>query len=164
MDIEIKNLYHASKYMKCTFKCNIQVYELAHPTCVHFLLIPSQCHFICFLLLSYCGGYDPGYPWQTTWAAPSGVAQPIRRSLVRHDDEDIATLDTPTPWSSPSCNSFPTHLLRRPRIQQTRRHCFGHNFLLRHRNRLFLDALERGRRRHRFGSGPSSRRSVDHSV
>ena len=21
-----------------------------------------------------CGGYDPGYPWQTTWAAPSGVA------------------------------------------------------------------------------------------
>ena len=21
-----------------------------------------------------CGGYDPGYPWQTTWAAPLGVA------------------------------------------------------------------------------------------
>jgi hypothetical protein len=24
------------------------------------------------------------------------------------DDEDIATLDTPTLWSSPSCNSSPT--------------------------------------------------------
>jgi hypothetical protein len=38
-------------------------------------------------------------------------------------------LDTPTPWSSPSCNSSPTQLPCRPRIQQTRRHCFGHNFL-----------------------------------
>ena len=25
-----------------------------------------------------CGGYDPGYPWQTTWVAPPGVAQPTR--------------------------------------------------------------------------------------
>jgi hypothetical protein len=79
-------------------------------------------------------------------------------------DEDIATLDTPTLWSFPSCNSSPTQLPRHPRIQQTRRHCFGHNSLIRHQNRAFLDALERGRRRHRFGSGPSSRRSVDHSV
>ena len=31
------------------------------------------------------GGYDPGYPWQTTWAAPLGAAQPIRRSLAGHD-------------------------------------------------------------------------------
>jgi hypothetical protein len=80
------------------------------------------------------------------------------------DDEDIATLDTPTLWSSSSCNSFLTQLPRHPRIQQTRRHCFGHNSLIRHRNGAFLDALERGRRRCRFGSGPSSRRSVDHSV
>ena len=78
------------------------------------------------------------------------------------DDEDIAMLDTPTPWSSPSCNSFPTQLPRRPRIQQTRRHCFGHNFVIRHQNGPFLDALERGRQRRRFGSSPSPRRSVDH--
>ena len=46
---------------------------------------------------------------------------PIREG---EDDEDIATLDTQTPWSSPSSNSFPTQLPRRPWIQQTRRHCF----------------------------------------
>jgi hypothetical protein len=80
------------------------------------------------------------------------------------DDEDIVTLDTPTLWSFPSCNSSPTQLPRHPQIQQTRRHCFGHNSLIRHQNRAFLDALERGRRRRRFGSSPSSRRSVDHSV
>jgi hypothetical protein len=72
-------------------------------------------------------------------------------------DEDIATLDTPTLWSSPSCNSSPTQLSRHPRIQQTHRHCFGHNSLIRHRNGTFLDALEMGRWRYRFGSGPSSR-------
>jgi hypothetical protein len=60
-------------------------------------------------------------------------------------DEDIVTLDTPTLWSSPSCDSSPTQLPRYPRIQQTRRHCFGHNFLMRRRNGTFLDALERGR-------------------
>jgi hypothetical protein len=80
------------------------------------------------------------------------------------DDEDIATLDTPTLWSFSSCNSSPTQLPRHPRIQQTRNHCFGHNFLIRHRNGAFLDALERGRRRCYFGSGLSSKRSVDHSV
>jgi hypothetical protein len=80
------------------------------------------------------------------------------------DDKDIATLDTPTLWSSPSCNSSPTQLPRHPRIQQTRCHYFGHNSLIRHQNGAFLDVLERGRRRRRFGSGPSSRRSVDHSV
>ena len=36
---KFKNLCHASKYMKCTFKCNIQVYELAPPTCVLKILI-----------------------------------------------------------------------------------------------------------------------------
>jgi hypothetical protein len=33
--------------------------------------------------------------------------------------------------------------------------------LIRHQNGAFLDALERGRQRRRFGSGPSSIRSVD---
>jgi hypothetical protein len=33
------------------------------------------------------------------------------------DDEDIAMLDTPTLWSSPSCNSSPTQLPRHSRIQ-----------------------------------------------
>ena len=31
------------------------------------------------------GGYDPRYPRRTTWAAPLGAAQPIRRSLAGHD-------------------------------------------------------------------------------
>ena len=35
-------------------------------------------------LRTSCGGYDPGYPQQTTWVAPSGVAQPTRQSLARH--------------------------------------------------------------------------------
>ena len=30
------------------------------------------------------GGYDPGYPWQTTWAMPLGAARPTRRSLAGH--------------------------------------------------------------------------------
>ena len=39
--LKFKNLCHASKYMKCTFKYNIQVYELAPPTCVLKILIDS---------------------------------------------------------------------------------------------------------------------------
>jgi hypothetical protein len=60
-------------------------------------------------------------------------------------DEDITMLDTPMLWSFPSCNSSPTQLPRHPWIQQTRRHCFGHDSLIRHQNGAFLDALERGR-------------------
>ena len=63
-------------------------------------------------------------------------------------DEDIAmldTLDTLTPSSFPSCNSSPTHLPCHSQIQQTRRQCFGHNFFIRHRNRVILDSLDRGR-------------------
>ena len=41
-----------------------------------------------------CGGYDPGYPWQTTWAMLPWVVQPIRRRLTvhgaaRHVPQDI---------------------------------------------------------------------------
>jgi len=32
-----------------------------------------------------CGGYDPGYPRQITWAMPPEAAQPTRRSLAGHD-------------------------------------------------------------------------------
>ena len=31
-----------------------------------------------------CGGYDPGYPRQTTWVALPGVVQPTRRRLMVH--------------------------------------------------------------------------------
>ena len=76
-----------------------------------------------------------------TWVPrPQPLASHQGEYKLSPPDEDIAMLDTPTPWSSPSCNSFPTQLPRRPRIQQTRRHCFGHNFLIRHRNGPFLDA------------------------
>ena len=44
-----------------------------------------------------------------------------------------------------SCNSSLTQLQRY--FQQTRRQCFDHNFFIRHRNRVILDSLERGRRR-----------------
>ena len=77
------------------------------------------------------------------------------------EDEDIATLDTLTPSSFPSCNSCPTQLPRHSRIQQTRRQCFDHNFFIRHQNEVILDSLERGRRRRHFESGPSSRSFVD---
>ena len=28
-----------------------------------------------------CGGYDPGYPWRTTWAAPQGRPSPQDEAL-----------------------------------------------------------------------------------
>jgi len=80
------------------------------------------------------------------------------------DDEDIATLDTRTPRPSPSSKSSPTQPPRSVRIQPTHLHCFGDISHIRHRNEAYKDALERGRRRRRFGSGPSSRRFVVHTV
>jgi len=77
------------------------------------------------------------------------------------DDEDIAMLDTLTPSSFSSCNSSPTQPLCHSRIQQTRHRCFDHKLFIRHRNGVILDSLERGQRRHRFGSCPSSRSFVD---
>jgi hypothetical protein len=82
----------------------------------------------------------------------------------REDDEDITTLDTHTPRPSPRYKSSPTQLPRSVRIQPTPLHCFGDTSLIRHRNEAYKDALERGRRRRHFGSGPSSRRFVDHAV
>ena len=79
-------------------------------------------------------------------------------------DEDIAKMESRTTPIREGEDDEDIAMPRCPRIQETRHHCFGHNFLTRHRNGPFLDALERGRRRRRFGSGPSSRRSVDHSV
>ena len=34
--------------------------------------------FFTTLWIPRCGGYDLGYPWKTTWAAPLGVVQPVR--------------------------------------------------------------------------------------
>ena len=31
-----------------------------------------------------CGGYNPRYPWQTTWAAPPGMVKPTRRRFMVH--------------------------------------------------------------------------------
>jgi len=86
-----------------------------------------------------------------------------RMTLIQEgeDDEDITTLDTLTPSSFLSWNSSPTQLPRHTRIQQTRHHCFDHNFFIPHQNRMILDSLERGQRRCRFGSSPSSRSFVD---
>ena len=46
------------------------------------------------------------------------------------DDEDIAMLDTSTQLFFPSCNSSPIQLPRHPRIHQTCRQCFDHNFFI----------------------------------
>jgi len=46
------------------------------------------------------------------------------------DDEDIVMLDTSTPPFFPCCNSSPTQLPRHPRIQQTHRQYFDHNFFI----------------------------------
>jgi hypothetical protein len=114
---------------------------------------------------------DDGMKSRTTLILEGGDDEDIAKMESRttpiqegEDDENIATLDTSTLYSSPSCNSSPTQLPRHPQIQQTRHYYFGHNFLIRHRNVAFLDALERGRRCRRFEFGSSSRRSVDHSM
>ena len=41
-----------------------------------------------------CGGCDPGYPRQTTWAVPPGAAQPTRQSLAGHDSARRLPQDT----------------------------------------------------------------------
>ena len=41
-----------------------------------------------------CGGYNPRYPWQTTWVAPLGAAQPTSRSLAGHDSARRLPQDT----------------------------------------------------------------------
>ena len=94
---------------------------------------------------------DDGMESRTTPILEGGDDEDIAKMESRttpiqegEDDEDIATLDTPTPWSSPSCNSSPTQLPRHPRIQQIRRHCFGHNFLIRHRNGGILGCVGKG--------------------
>ncbi|KAF8656640.1 hypothetical protein HU200_060574 [Digitaria exilis] len=65
---------------------------------------------------------------------------------------------------SSSFSSSPTQPPCLPRIQPTSIQCFDHNFFIRSRNEAFKDALERERQCRHFGSGPSSRAFVDHSV
>ena len=84
---------------------------------------------------------------------------PIREG---EDDEDIAMLDTPSHGlpqvairSQLSCHvalGFSRHVVTVSVIT------FSYDI------ETGRYALERGRRRRRFGSGPSSRRSMDHSV
>ena len=94
------------------------------------------------------------------------VGMESRTTLIQdgEDDEDIIILDAHTPWPSPSYKSSPTWSPRSVRIQPTPLHSFSDISLIRHRNEVFFDALERGQRRHRFGSGPSSRTFVAHAV
>jgi hypothetical protein len=84
--------------------------------------------------------------------------------LWKWHDEDITMLDTCTLRPSPRYKSSPTQLPRSVRIQPTPLHYFDDISLIRHRNEAYKDALEWGRRRRRFGSGPSSRRFVDNAV
>ena len=51
--LKFKTCAMQAKHMKCTFKCNIQVYELAPPICVH-LLIDPLCNVILFVNFSPC--------------------------------------------------------------------------------------------------------------
>jgi len=83
---------------------------------------------------------------RTTLILGGGVDEDIPKMESRmtpiqeeEDDEDITTLDTSTPSSFSSCNSCLTQLPCHSRIQQTRHHCFDHNFFIRYRNRVILD-------------------------
>jgi len=98
------------------------------------------------------GGDDEDITKMESWTTPIQEGE---------DDEDIAMLHTLTPSSFPSYNSSPTQLPCHPRIQQTQRLCFDHNFFIRHQNWVILDSLERRQRHHHLGSGPSSRSFVD---
>ncbi|KAF8656677.1 hypothetical protein HU200_060539 [Digitaria exilis] len=73
-------------------------------------------------------------------------------------------LDTLMSQPSSSFSSSPTQPPRLPRIQPTSIQCFDHSFFIRSRNEAFKDVLERERRHRHFGSGPSSRAFMDHSV
>ncbi|KAF8701504.1 hypothetical protein HU200_033528 [Digitaria exilis] len=68
-------------------------------------------------------------------------------------------LELYTSWTSPSCASTPTLLPRPPRIQLTPLDGFGNISHIRCQNKAYKDALERGRRRCHFGSGPSPEHS-----
>ena len=53
--LKFKNLCHASKHVKCTFKCTIQVHELAPPTCVLKVLIdPFPLSYYSYVKFSPC--------------------------------------------------------------------------------------------------------------
>ena len=79
-------------------------------------------------------------------------------------DEDIAMLDTIMPWSSPCYKSSPTQSSRSSQIQPTPLHSFGDISFIRRPNEVIVDAFESCRRDASFGSSPSSRNLVDHSV
>jgi hypothetical protein len=79
-------------------------------------------------------------------------------------DEDITMLNTHTPRPFPCWTSSPTQLPRPSRIQPTLTHGFGDNSIIRRRNKAYKYSLERGWWRRRFGSSPSSRSRVYHSV
>jgi hypothetical protein len=62
-------------------------------------------------------------------------------------NEDITmVLDTHTPRPSPSCTSSPTQLPRPVRNQPTPPHSFGDISIIRRRNEVYKDVLERGHR------------------
>ena len=121
------------------------------------------CRNVSFTTSPICGTLHPVAPnlLQEISAGMESRTTPIQEG---EDDEDITRLDTHMPWSSPSYKSSPTRSPRSSRIQPTPLHGFDDISLIRRPIHVCLDALERGRRRRRFGSGPSSRRFVDHSV
>ena len=51
--LKFKTYAMQAKHMKCTFKCSIQVYELAPPICVHLLIDPPY-NVIPFVNFSPC--------------------------------------------------------------------------------------------------------------
>jgi hypothetical protein len=80
------------------------------------------------------------------------------------DDEDTTMLGTPKIWSSTSYKSFPTWSSCPVRTQPTTLNENADISFIRHQNEAFFDALERRKQKLSFGSSPSSRRFVGHSV
>jgi hypothetical protein len=73
-------------------------------------------------------------------------------------------LDTPKIWSSTSYKSSPTWPSHLVRTQPSTLNGNTDISFIQRRNKVFFDALERRQRELSFGSSPSSKSFVDHSV
>ena len=93
-----------------------------------------------------------------------GMESMTTRIQEGRDYEDIATLDRHKPASQPTLKSSPSWTASSVRIQSTCLYQNGDISLIRRPNKAFLDALELWRKDASFGSGPSSRNFVDHSM
>jgi hypothetical protein len=92
---------------------------------------------------------------------PGIVQVDLDQLAVFSGDEDITMLDTPEIWSSMSSLTWSSHPVR---TQLATLNGNANISSIRRRNEVFFDALETIQQTHSFGSSPSSRRFMGHSV